>query len=286
MAVELSVAVIIPAFNAASVIGEQLRALSLQTHQNFRVVVSDNGSTDGTRKAVEAWMPQFKSLIWVLADGRKGAAHARNTGIRSVTSDLVLICDSDDAVGPDWVAAHVEVLGRYQASTGPLYIVDAVGQERREIWNADSIPRTMNYLQYMPSCNAGFRRAAFDAVGGFDEELWRGHEDVDLGWRLCLAGFTIGHAPDAVIQYVQRSGASKRLKQQFQYGQAFAQLFAKHKSRPIPVQSRRWRARWWSEWLLKNLGIPQRWKSAPATIAFQIGRIYRSRLLNVHSPMW
>lgn len=280
------VAVIIPAYNAADVVGQQLRALTMQTYADFHVIVSDNGSTDDTREIVASWQSRLPSLRVVSADQRRGAAHARNVGVRSMDSDLVLLCDSDDAVGPGWVEAHVSALSLYDASTGPLDIVGRVGTERREVWNSETVPRTMDFLAYMPSCNAGVQRSAFEAVGGFDEELWRGHEDVDLGWRLQLAGFTIGHAPGADIQYVQRAGASSKIRQQYQYGQAFALLFAKHSSRGIPVQTRRWRIRWWLEWLRENLRSPGRWNGAPATVAFQLGRIFRSWKLNVRSPMW
>lgn len=281
-----SVSVVIPAYNAEKTLGHQLQALNAQTELEFDVVVCDNGSTDRTRVVVEGWDHAFRSLTWLRADGHKGAAHARNVGLEMTSTEMVLLCDADDAVSPGWVAAHVKALRFADATTGPLHIVKHVGQASGEEWNSDSLPRAMNFLQYLPSCNAGFRRSAFAAIGGFDESLWRGHEDVDFGWRLELAGFRLLHVPEAEIDYVQRSGLKETAKQQFRYGQAFAELYRKYRFFDIPGQSSRWRARWWLELMRQTLIGQVSFRRVYSTISFQLGRVARSRKLGLRTPMW
>ncbi|WP_371029231.1 glycosyltransferase family 2 protein [Pseudoclavibacter sp. JSM 162008] len=280
------ISVVIPAYNASRVIERQLRALNAQSRLDFDVVVSDNGSTDETGRVVANWAPAFASLRYVDSSGLKGAAHARNVGVRAVRSEFVLLCDSDDVVSPVWVSAHVAALEHADASSGPLHIVEEPGTLPREIWNECELPVSMSFLPYLPSGNAGFRREAFEQLDGFDEDLWRGHEDVDLGWRLSLAGFSVRHTPDAVIEYVQRSTRWKRVQQQFSYGQAFAELYAKHEAEQIPVQSQAWRVKWWLEWTKQTVPNSQKWSSALNTLAFQVGRGFRSTRLGVRSPMW
>ena len=53
------------------------------------------------------------------------------------------------------------------------------------------------------------RREAFDAVGGFDREQWMHAEDLDLGWRVRRAGWTIRYEPAAVVRH-EGSAASKK----------------------------------------------------------------------------
>lgn len=275
-----------PTYNSSRFIDKQLRALDKQTYLAFDVVVSDNGSSDRTREIVESWEPAFNSIRCVDSSGRKGAAHARNVGAQSVTSDILLMCDSDDAVDPNWVSAHLEALQDADASTGPLRIVMDIAGETISIWNRESLPVAMNFLPYLPSGNAGFKRHVYKALGGFDERLWRGHEDVDLGWRLMLAGYAISHSPEASIAYVQRASWASRTKQQYKSGRAFAQLYAKHAQEAIPVQSFSWRVRWWAEWLKQHVFVPKRWTEVSPTLAFQLGRSHQSLALGVRSPMW
>lgn len=280
-----SITVVIPAKNVAAFVHRQLEALDTQSMLDFDVVVSNNGSSDQTRSVVEAWKPAFRSLRCIDASGRPGVAYARNQGIAASSSELILICDSDDVVSPTWVAAHQQALRVSDASTGPLVLTEK-GHEGFGVWVEDEVPIASGYLPYMPGCNMGFHRNAFDAVGGFDPNLWRGQEDVDFGWRLSLAGFQISHAPDAIVRYEQRVGLTPKLRQQFKYGRAFADLYARYHESPLVVQSLKWRLRWWQSFVTQRLRTPFDAKATLAPIAFQAGRIVGSVAHRRRTPMW
>jgi GT2 family glycosyltransferase len=84
----------------------------------------------------------------------------------------------------------------------------------------------------VPQCSSGnlaFRRAAFDAVGGFDESFAYG-SDVDFSWRLVDAGYRIRTVPEAIIRHDW--GRSRRqIRRSYLYGKARMRLYKKHRSR-------------------------------------------------------
>ncbi|WP_271985786.1 glycosyltransferase [Pseudoclavibacter terrae] len=280
------IVVVIPAKNVEGVIETQLRALNAQTMLDFDVIVSDNGSTDRTRAVVEAWPAAFASLTCIDSGDRPGVAYARNRGIESSDAPLILVCDSDDVVGPGWVKAHATALVSADAATGPLLLTER-GERGFGEWGADGVPVAAGYLPYTPGCNMSFRRRAFETLNGFDAGLWRGQEDVDFGWRLAKHGFSISHAPDAVVEYEQRVGLLAKVRQQFKYGRAFADLCSRYRADPIPVQGIKWRARWWLSFLRRGLRHPVKsWRVTYPALAFQAGRMLGSVQNRVRTPMW
>lgn len=279
-----TIAVIIPAHNAAETIASQLKALSEQSWTDFETIVVSNRSADGTEQVAQKWSGHLRSLRVVSADEAAGAAYARNYGVSIAAADVILFCDADDVVHRRWVEAHAKALRLSPASTGPLLLRFADGR-RGQTWNSSSAPVSMGYAPYAPSCNFGIKRQIFVEVGGFDQSLVLGHEDVDLGWRLVAAGHEISHVKEAVIDYHQRSNLPSLLRQQFRYGMAFAELYAKHKPDCVSIQSRRWRIRWWIE-LVRGSWSSKRKAALGPLIAFQIGRASRSRKLRMKTPMW
>lgn len=278
--------VLVPALNAAATLPRQLAALDAQTELDFRVVVCDNGSTDETAQLCARWRPRFQSLGVIDASRRRGVAAARNEGIAGTDEELVLFCDADDAVHPTWFAALRRALGRADGATGPLHLVFP-DEPQDETWNEFDVPTSMGFRHYLPGCSAAWRRDVFDAIGVYDEDLSLGQEDVDLGWRAEAAGFSLVHAPDAVIDYYQRPGLRPLLRQQFRYGRAHVQLYAKHRRDAPAPASYRASLRWFWEWLRQwpSALRTKRVRQSLAQACFQVGRLSESLRLHTKAPL-
>jgi hypothetical protein len=84
---------------------------------------------------------------------------------------------------------------------------------------AAHLPASGAHLPFACGANALVRRGAFEAVGGFDRDYFAYFEDVDLGWRLRLAGWHVNFAPRAVIHH--RSMATSELLGRYRRGVLF-----------------------------------------------------------------
>jgi len=178
------------------------RALaSFQEQQNapsFEVIVVDNASTDGTKTVVEAAARRASHPVRYFYEGEPNRGKARNLGIRNATGYLVLFCDDDVALPPQFLAAHEAA---HAASNlvvnGP--ILNVPGYEVRPK------PGAANYSRaFLCTCNVSVPRHALEAVGGFDEAFrLYGWEDTELGVRLREAGLRWKFAWDAYLWHLK-----------------------------------------------------------------------------------
>ncbi|MFF2834278.1 glycosyltransferase family 2 protein, partial [Cellulosimicrobium cellulans] len=86
-------------------------------------------------------------------------------------------------------------------------------------WTTDPIV-TKPFFPWLPGTGAGtmgIRRAVFEEAGGFDESLVTG-EDVDLSWRVQLAGHRLVHHPEIVLHVRKRDGLRAVFRQAYAYG--------------------------------------------------------------------
>lgn len=225
--------VVIPVRNGAETLGEQLRCLAQQEDAPpFEVVVADNGSTDSSAALALAWASEHLPVRVVDAGARSGVAFARNAGAAAAQAPAVAFCDADDRVGSRWVRAMADGLAEYDAVGGPVRLdrinapVAIAGMEPL----STGLRSVFASLPYATGASLGVRRAAYLAVGGTDESFPHGHEEVDFAWRLQHAGYSLGWAPDAVVDYRQRADTRGVLRQSFNYGESSLQLWARHAS--------------------------------------------------------
>jgi glycosyltransferase involved in cell wall biosynthesis len=193
------VTVVIPVRNVEETIREQLEALSRQDFTGaWEVIVADNGSTDATRDAVSRSRDGLPSLRIVDASGRRGVNHARNQGARAALGEVVLFCDGDDIVDPSWVRNMHAALREDDAVGGSLerFGRPSASGEMRPFW------RDRQFLPSPIGANCGVRLEVWRALGGFNEDYDGGARDeVEFFWRLQLAGYRLGEAPNAVVRY-------------------------------------------------------------------------------------
>ena len=99
-------------------------------------------------------------------------------------------------------------------------------------------------MPFVPTAALVVRRAALEAVGGFDEELHVG-EDVDLVWRLGQAGGTVRYEPGAIVRHPARQTVFGWLRQRFDYGSSAAPLARRHGAAVAPLSVSPWTAAAW-----------------------------------------
>lgn len=212
------VTVIIVNFNGGEMICQCLDALARQSFHDFTTVVVDNHSADGSVAAIRAQHPQVKVLALNTNAGFAGGVnHALRTGAQG---PLVALLNPDAFPAEDWLeklvaAANkhpgVAAFGSRMYSDDAKKRLDGVG----DAYHVSGLPWRQGHgcasatqhdteREIFAPCAAAalYRRSALEAVGLLDEEYFLYVEDVDLGFRLRLAGYRALYVPDACIQHV------------------------------------------------------------------------------------
>jgi GT2 family glycosyltransferase len=221
------VAVIVVNTNEGGFLRRTLPLLERQTLPPHRIIVVDNGSTDGSPDEIEERHPRVE----VLRLGRNaGFAAANNAGVRAAEdADWVGLLNPDAYPEPGWLEALVRtavarpaysMLASRQLSAehpdlldgaGDLYHVSGLSWRRDEGRPADG-PRVLHAGEVFSPCAASalYRRDAFLSVGGLDEQYFVYFCDTDLAFRLRLAGHRCWYVPEAVVRHVG-SGTTGRV---------------------------------------------------------------------------
>jgi glycosyltransferase involved in cell wall biosynthesis len=232
------VSVSMPVLNGAKHIRAQLEALELQSYAGpWEVVVVDNGSTDGTPDVVREVQASMPNLTLV-EEPRRGIGRARNKGVEASSGDWLLFVDADDIVADRWMEMMVAALAEHPFVCGSVESAQ-LNEGAAERFNPFASPEdpgpkaAFDFLPFAPTGNLGIWRSAFEDVGGF-QRLTGSGSDVDLSWRLLLAGYELHFEPDAVIYYRFRESVGATLRQSMFYAEAHPYLYSRFGSRGMP----------------------------------------------------
>ena len=234
--------VVVPARNAADLIGAQLAALSRQRYQgNWEVVVVDNASIDGTRETALKFRSTLPGLRVVDAAAKSGRSYARNTGAAHARGDYLLFVDADDVVADGWLDAFASAATASEAVGGKL-VKFRNGTDGDPIWEPERpqpvAGSVFGFLPFAPSGNFGIRRSVFLELGGFNESIDAG-EDVDLCWRLQLAGYRLHYVPDARLSVRLPSSDWGRVRTAFRDAFGVTGLYREFRGAGMPRSSAR-----------------------------------------------
>jgi GT2 family glycosyltransferase len=230
-------AVVIPTWNARSLLAEALESIRAQTVP-VEVIVVDNASTDST---AEMLATHFPDITVVRNPSNLGFGRAVNRGAREVANaDVIVLVNNDAVCAPDFVERLLEPLADEQVGmvAGVLLqaaapeLVDSAGieldttlQSWDKLWNRP-VEELAEATGPVGPCGgaAAYRRDAFVDLGGFDESLFAYWEDVDLALRFRLAGWGCALAPAARALHRHGStlGAASPTQHRLQaYGRAY-----------------------------------------------------------------
>ena len=234
----MKLSIIILCWNDLKVIPDCLQSIYSSTHEiQFEVIVSDNGSTDGSIDFIRKNYPQ----VHVIENGRNlRFAKANNVGIRASSGEYVLILNPDTIIhdrtldgvvrfadqNPEAGAIGCRVLnidGSYQESAWPF-------RSLRGEWITALYLRSLAYfsnwftsdvyvgwkgetrrkVDWVSGCFILIRTHLLKQLGGFDEQFFYYYEDMDLCRRVRQAGHEILYFPDVTITHLGGHSTKKR----------------------------------------------------------------------------
>ncbi|MDQ4039820.1 MAG: glycosyltransferase [Actinomycetota bacterium] len=177
---------------------------SLPRHE-APVILVDNGSDDGTAAAVRGELPDVQVLE--LTDNR--GAFARTVGANLATTRYVAFADDDSWWAPGGLRHAVELFEQYP-KLGLLAARIVVGEEQRpdalcELMAQSGLGRMPDLpgpsIRGFIACAAMVRRAAFCAVGGFDEVVRFPGEEERVAIDLAAAGWGLAYVEEIVVHH-------------------------------------------------------------------------------------
>ncbi len=213
----MSVAIIIVNYNSGALVSRCLKSLSEQTLCADELVVVDNASTDAESRSM---LDAITNATVIRSDLNLGYGGAINLAVQKLTTTDYIVCLNPDAFPePDWLEAIVNA-----ADSHPDYgsfaslmlreddtsIVDGAGDElhftgipwRR--FHKRTLPDNLQTEPVFSACAGAalYRTSLFHQLGGFDERYFMYVEDIDLGFRLQLAGHPCLLVSDAIVHHI------------------------------------------------------------------------------------
>ncbi len=250
------VSVLIVNYNSGVRLGRTLDCLEVQTFRRFETIVLDNDSKDESADSAKA----HRLKPWLIrSDSNLGFAAGNNRAARIARGSWLACLNPDAYPRPDWLERlmaatvrypDVEAFGSTQLVADDSTLIDGAGDVFHALgipyrghfgWSARDLPPEGEC--FSPCAAAAlYRKARFDALGGFDERFFCYGEDVDLGFRLRLAGGRAVQVADAVVLH-EGSGISGRHSDFTLYHGHRNRIWAGYKSTPGLIYWPLWPAR-------------------------------------------
>ncbi len=267
-----ALALVLVTYNHRDDVSGCLESIYAQTRTPADVIVVDNASQDGTSEFVGSRYPR---VVVIRNDRNVGYGAANNQGIARTRTPLVAAVNPDVRLDPEWTEEMLLVMGEHPecaAMEGKLLLAEPPGL-------LNSGGSRLNFLGF--GCTTGYgkedgagvraervsypsgaafvvRKEAFLQIGGFDESYFLYHEDVDLGLRLQVSGWSILYVPRARATHAFRSGLNE---EKIQY-----------------LEQNRWKT------LAKNMPFSYFLRSAPLLLALEGGLLIYLALTGLLRP--
>lgn len=222
-----SVAIVTVTWNSSPFIGEVINALLNQSLLPQRFIVVDNGSSDA--EATAKLVAGFPGAEWIPLLSNRGVAYANNLGIAQCSDvEFVALLNPDAFPQPTWLESLVTAtdahpgaaaFGSRQLCQGRPSILDGIGDHYHFsglVWRGGfgEAQRDEHLVasEIFSPCSAAalYRRKNLMEVLGFDDDYFCYVDDVDVGFRLRLAGHSAVYVPDAVVHHVGSASSGGR----------------------------------------------------------------------------
>lgn len=219
-----TVAVVILNWNGKKYLEQFLPALLATTYTPVEIVIADNGSTDDSISFLEQYYPALRLIRFT---SNHGFAKGYNEALKQITASYYVLLNSDVEVQPGWLTPLVELmesnkqiaacqskllawhdktkfeyagaaggwLDKYGYPFAKGRIFDKMEEDKGQYDKAEPV------FWASGACMC-IRPAVFHEMKGFDEYFFAHQEEIDLCWRIQLAGYLIYSCPASVVYHV------------------------------------------------------------------------------------
>jgi glycosyltransferase involved in cell wall biosynthesis len=204
-----TVSVVIPTRNRRAFLAEAIATLMSQSCTTWELIIVDDGSTDDTRRYLEAQIdPRIRVIIH---ESSRGPSVARNAGLAEARGDLIMFLDDDDLLRPETLArlsealrAHPEALAAtaacrlYTENVGSLKVYQLARPHTGIIW------RELLFGWWANSGQNLYRTTVIRDIGGFDHRFL--HVQDRKLWLTVATHGPVCVLPFVAMEYRQHTG--------------------------------------------------------------------------------
>lgn len=212
----MKITIIIPNYNGKHFMEPCLASLDKQTCKDFRILVVDNASTDGS---IEYMKEHYPDIRIIALDQNYGFSKAVNIGIRHSSTPYVILLNNDTTVDPRFVDEMKKAIERSPRifsvsskmiqmyhpelidSAGDLYTLIGWGVCRGTGRPVSNYTKTDEIFSACAGASI-YRRCVFSKIGYFDENHFAYLEDIDIGYRAKIYGYKNMYCPFALVRHV------------------------------------------------------------------------------------
>lgn len=209
--------IVIPNYNGLNYLKDCLASLKKCKPDDFKVIVVDNGSTDGSVDFLKSCLSTVET---VFLNENTGFAKAVNTGLRKVSTEYALLLNNDVIVEDNFVYEMEKAIERYpgafsvNAKMVAMHnknLLDGAGDLYCALGWAFALGKGKNRdthynreCQIFSACGGAsiYRMDILKKIGLFDENHFAYLEDVDLGFRAKIYGYCNYYTPFGVCYHV------------------------------------------------------------------------------------
>ena len=197
-----TVSAIITAYNSADYVHRAIESILDQSYAATEIIVVDDGSRDGTADVIEA---RFGDRVRVIRQPNGGPNAARNQGARESQGEWIAYLDADDTWTPHRLEVQIPLTTRPEIGVISGYAVC----EKQEYQVAGRVTFEMLWERnYVGVPTSLIRRAAFEELGGFDEDRELvGAEDYNMWLRMAHSHWEVHLVPEELFFYTSAPGS-------------------------------------------------------------------------------
>ncbi|MFC7338089.1 glycosyltransferase family 2 protein [Haloferula chungangensis] len=189
------VTIVIPTHNRRDLVYEAILSVQAQTHEQWKLIVVDDHSSDGTIEYLDETIEDPRISIVPLTEGR-GGQKARNLGLELSKSEYVVFLDSDDMLAPDCLERRLTEIRKSPDLDFVVFqagLFDDVPGDTDLMWNYDSgedvLERMLRMDQPWQTNCFLWKRESLVRIGAWDETLRRA-QDLELQIRAVARGLS------------------------------------------------------------------------------------------------
>jgi GT2 family glycosyltransferase len=218
------VAIVILNWNGQNYLEKFLPSVLATAYDNMEVIVADNGSTDESVSFLRQYFPQVKLIRF---NENNGFAKGYNLALQNIQADYYAIINSDIEVQQGWLTPIINLLeqDKLNAACQPKLLsykdkkifeyaggaggwLDSFGYPfaRGRVFDICEEDKgqydTIERVFWVTGAAMVIRSSAFNEMKGFDEYFFAHQEEIDLCWRMQLAGYKLYCCPSSVVYHV------------------------------------------------------------------------------------